>query len=541
MATVFMRWLETRPESYERGLRILTLNRIHSFRTRIAEEYVDSDTRVLEIGCGTGVLSELMAGRGGNITGIDISSAMLSEAKARIGETALAERTRFILMDAMRIGDLADEEGFDLIVCALMFSELNDIQQRRVLAMCAQLLSPDGKLLILDEVIPAQTVKKSIYFLVRLPLQFLTWLLTRTSTTPLRSFETVLVESGYRAREAHSALGGTLLLYEARSYESSTPAVTSLETEPVRLRHRLSLRWLMIELWSLFFRIVPPYPKFVPGLYTVGEPDSQSPVLLSGNFELSVGRLVKAIDGRIDAWLLVADSGGINVWCAAGGGYFTAENVIAAIRSSGLKPVVEHGALILPQLCANGVDGERIHQETGWRVHWGPVRAEEIPSYLSAKRTKSESMRLATFPVKDRLEMVTVTLGFYGLLILLPFLLFWPHLFLPVAVSLAGLSYFYGIVHPWLPGRDGLLKSIPLTMIALAGLLLYASVWGPLPVRSLFNWVLGLIALSVFTAAEMQGMSPLMRGEQANWKWEAVIGAGLGIVTLVAPKLFGWS
>ncbi|MEJ2560898.1 MAG: hypothetical protein P8186_32695 [Anaerolineae bacterium] len=304
--------------------------------------------------------------------------------------------------------------------------------------------------------------------------------------------------------------------------------------------HRVTLYTLLIDLWTLFFRIIPPYPKIRPGLYAVGHPDADSPVLVTGNFELTVRRLVGAIDGRMDTWVLVADSAGINVWCAAGGGYFTAEKVIAAVKSSHLEQVVNHHALILPQLCANGVDGWRIRKETGWGVHWGPVQAQDIPAFVAAKRKKTDAMRWVRFPPKDRLEMVTVTLGFYGLLILVPVLIFWRSLFAPVAISLVALSYFYAIVHPWLPGRDGLFKSIPLTLIALAGLFVYTALWHPLPALRLFNWGVGLTGLSVFTAAELQGMSPLMRGEQANWGFEIIIGAALGLIYWLLPLTLGW-
>jgi hypothetical protein len=205
-----------------------------------------------------------------------------------------------------------------------------------------------------------------------------------------------------------------------------------------------------------------------------------------------------------------------------------------------LSQVVRHRALILPQLCANGVDGWRVRDETGWGVHWGPARAADLPAYLAAGRKKNEAMRRVSFPLKARLEMVTVSLGFYGLLILLPVAIFWRSLFWPVTISLAGLSYFYAIVHPWLPGQDGLLKSIPLTLIALSGLWIYHGVWQPLPPAQLFNWAVALTGLSVFTGAELQGMSPLMRGEQANWGWEAIIGSLLALVYWLVPRALGW-
>jgi hypothetical protein len=272
----------------------------------------------------------------------------------------------------------------------------------------------------------------------------------------------------------------------------------------------------------------------------VGRPGPDAPVLVTGNFDLTVRRIARAIDGRLDAWLLVADSAGINVWCAAGGRYFTAEKVIAAVKSSHLDEVVRHRVLILPQLSANGVDGWRVRDATGWGVHWGPIRAEDVPAYVSSGRKKTDAMRTVDFPLRDRLEMVTVTLGFYSLLILLPVLLFWRHLFWPVSASLLGLSYFYAVVHPWLPGHDGLLKSIPLALLALLGLLAYSNLRGPLLGQQLFNWAVGLIGLSVFTGAELQGMSPLMRGEQANWRWEALIGGVLGLVYWLVPQTLGW-
>ena len=181
-----------------------------------------------------------------------------------------------------------------------------------------------------------------------------------------------------------------------------------------------------------------------------------------------------------------------------------------------MKEVVDHHALILPQLCANGVDGWRIRKETSWGVHWGPALAKDIPAYFASKRKKTDAMRWMRFPLKDRLEMVTATLTFYSLIILIPILIFWRHIFLPVTASLLGLSYFYAIAHPWLPGKDGLGKSMPLALITLTGFLVYTSLFNNLPILDTYQWAIGLIALSVFTAAELQGMSPLMRGEQAN-------------------------
>jgi 2-polyprenyl-3-methyl-5-hydroxy-6-metoxy-1,4-benzoquinol methylase len=540
MATVFMKWLETSPKDYDRGIQLLTLGKAQQIKEIIARDYVHAGTRVLEIGCGTGTLVQMMAQRGAIVTGIDASPRMLAEAERKVKAANLEEGVSLKYMDAALIGDRFPAASFDLIVSMLVFSELPRDDQRFVLEACRKLLVPNGRLLIADEVIPARPITRLLFYLVRLPLVLLTWLITRTTTNSLREFDSMLAQTGFRTEPAASYLGGSLILYESFPAQAGRLEPALPPTVVGVLRHRVTLRTLLLDLRLLFFRIIPPYPKVRTGLYAVGHPDADSPVLVTGNFDLTVRRLVQAIDGKVNVWLLVADSAGINVWCAAGGGYFTAEKVIAAVKSSHLSEVVNHHALILPQLCANGVDGWRIRKETGWGVHWGPVRAADVPTYLAGKRKKPDEMRWVTFPLKDRLEMVTVTMGFYGLLILLPVLIFWRPMFWPITFSLLGLSYFYAVVHPWLPGRDGLHKSIPLAIISVAGLFAYSALLNPLPAQQLFHWMVGLTGLSVFSAAELQGMSPLMRGEQANWGWEAVIGLALGAIYLLVPLAIGW-
>ena len=539
MATVFMKWLEMRPQNYDRGIRLLTLGRLELLQAQIVDRLVGEGMRVLEIGCGTCALAIAMAEKGAQVMAIDLSPTMLAEAERRINQVGLEERIKLKLMDASLIGDQFEAGSFDLVVSSLAFSEMAPQARVYVLQECLRLLVPDGKLAILDETLPERFIARLMVGVIRLPLRLLTWFLTRTTTHHLQDFESMLSNAGFSEEVVISHLGGSLQLIIA-SPADKVGSYMLPATVLGRLRHHTTLRTLLLDLWATFFRILPPYPKVNPGLYVVGQPDPDSPVLITGNFELTVRRLVRAIDHRMDAWVLVVDSAGINVWCAAGGGFFTAAKVIGALRVSDLEGIVGHRALILPQLCANGVDGWRIRQETGWDVNWGPVRAEDIPDYVVSGGVKTDAMRWVQFPIKDRLEMVTVTLGFYSLLILLPVAIFWRTLFWPILLSLVGLSYFYAVVLPWLPGRDGLAKSVPLTLISLVGLLVYIVFWDPLLGQRIFNWVLGLTALSVFTAAELQGMSPLMRGEQGNWGWEAVIGAALGLTYWLVPYALGW-
>ncbi len=539
MATVFMKWLETQPEQYDRGIRLLTLGKLQELQQQLVELLIHPGMRVLEIGCGTGALTVAMAAKGAKVLGIDLDADMLAQAENRIAASGLDEGVDLRHMDAALIADHFQSASFDLIVSSLAFSEMTRDAQAYVLSACLSLLAPEGQLAILDEISPSGWAARFAVAAVHFPLRIITWLLTRATTHPLRDFRAVLERAGYRAQVVDSYLLGSLCLYLAKP-RSEDAARQLPDSFKGRLRHRVNLRTMLIDLWAIFFRIIPPYPKVEPGLYAVGEPNPDSPVLVTGNFDLTVRRLVKAIDTKLDVWLLVVDSSGINVWCAAGGGFLTAERIIGALRTSRLDEVVKHHALILPQLCANGVDGWEIRKQTKWGVHWGPVRATDLPAYLQAGRKKTDDMRHVRFPLRDRLEMVAATMGFYGLMILIPVALIWPSSFWPLLVAMFGLSIFYAITLPWLPGHDGLAKSLPLALIALAGMLLYSWRVDSMALPDIFNRFVGLTGLSVFVGAELQGMSPRMRGEQANWSWEALIAVVLGLAYWLVPILLGW-
>jgi ubiquinone/menaquinone biosynthesis C-methylase UbiE len=540
VATVFMKWLETRPSDYDRGIELLTLGRLKPLKERIAANYLDreQEAHVLEIGCGTGTLAIMLAERGAHVTAVDASPLMLAEAERKAEEAKLTDHLTFEHLDVTELTDHLEAASFDLIVSTLAFSEFSPEMRRYALREAASLLKPGGWLLIGDEVVPEGAWARVLYRIVRLPLVIITWLLTRTTTTPLKHFSQTLTEAGFVPSVLESHLGGSLQLIGARRVADADLAAPLPQVYP-RLRHRVTARTLLLDVWSFITRIIPPYPRQATGLYRIGNPDRSSPVLVTGNYELTVRRLVAAIDGAVDCWLVVANSRGINVWCAAGGGHFTAEDVVAAIKTSGVTSVVDHHALILPQLCANGVDGWRIRQETRWGVHWGPVRASDIPAYLNAGRKKTEAMRHVGFSLKARLEMTTVMVIFYAILLIIPFLIFWRQNALLLLGLMAVLAYFYGIFLPWIPGRDGLGKGAVLTALTLVGLWGWSLGWGHLPSEALLNWSLGLGFLAFFVGAEFQGMSPHMRGEQSNWAIEGSVGLAVVLVYGVSRLVIG--
>lgn len=254
--------------------------------------------------------------------------------------------------------------------------------------------------------------------------------------------------------------------------------------------------------WGALFRLFPC--PVAPGLYPVLGPGRDQPVLVTCNFDLSVRRLVKTLKrAGVSAWVLVADSRGVNVWCAAGAGVLDAGGVAQAVKNSGIAGLVDHRRLILPPLAAPGVKARQVERETGFSVHWGPVRAADIPAFLAAGGVMEDHMRRVTYTLGERLDTALGSTFPFFLLGALLFALFWPGLaWAYLAAALAAFLFFFGLL-TFLPGKGGVEKIIlPETLL---GLFLGLSL--------IFDWgaaaPLGLaMALLLLLALELDGLAP---------------------------------
>src|SRR3972149_1334638 len=141
-----------------------------------------------------------------------------------------------------------------------------------------------------------------------------------------------------------------------------------------------------------------------PGLYAVGNPDRESDIFVSANYKISFDVLRRALKG-INAWILVLDTKGINVWCAAGKGTFGTDELIKRIGESHLEKIVIHRRIIVPQLGAPGVSAHIVQQKTGFRISYGPVDAQDIRQYVEAGHKATEKMRRINFSMWDRLVL----------------------------------------------------------------------------------------------------------------------------------------
>lgn len=142
-----------------------------------------------------------------------------------------------------------------------------------------------------------------------------------------------------------------------------------------------------------------------PGIYAVGSPDSNSPVFVSANYKMSFDRLRSQLSGR-NAWILVLDTRGINVWCAAGKGTFGTKEIVKRIEAEKLNEIVTHRKLIVPQLGATGISAHKVKQRSGFHVIYGPVRTEDLPAFLDAGMKATDKMRRVYFPLWNRMALI---------------------------------------------------------------------------------------------------------------------------------------
>lgn len=244
-------------------------------------------------------------------------------------------------------------------------------------------------------------------------------------------------------------------------------------------------------IWGVFFRLFPcPTPV---GYRAVGKPGRKSPVLVTCNFDLTVKRVTHVLrKANIDTWLVVADSKGVNVWCAAGGDEFTTHSVVSAVKTSGIDREVDHRRLILPPLSAPAVRRDKVHEETGWSAVWGPDYAIDLPRFLK-EHHRDESMRRARYDWRQRLDTALGSLFPIYLLGAVGFTVLAPALLIPYLVAGAATFVFFMLLCPWLPGKHGLTKAL------LADILLFAVLIASLVVMPLALPVHATIAIAMVT------------------------------------------
>jgi demethylmenaquinone methyltransferase/2-methoxy-6-polyprenyl-1,4-benzoquinol methylase len=192
-----MRVLESAPERYDRGVGMLSRGRIGEVYRCIADQVAAPGIRILDVGCGTGGVSLACAARGAVVTGIDRNAGMLEVARSKALPAECTGSIEWIELGMAEIEDRFSEESFDAIVSCLMFSELSRDEQEYAVAMAHSRLVPAGRIVIADEVAPQRPLGRIGYWLRKLPVVALAYLLTQTTTRPVHDLAQRIREAGF--------------------------------------------------------------------------------------------------------------------------------------------------------------------------------------------------------------------------------------------------------------------------------------------------------------------------------------------------------
>ena len=293
-----------------------------------------------------------------------------------------------------------------------------------------------------------------------------------------------------------------------------------------------------------------------PGLYAVGEADAVSAVFVTANYKMSFDSLRKELC-ESSAWILVLDTDGINVWCAAGKGTFSTEELVQRVQTSGLTEIVSHRRLILPQLAAPGVSAHRVRDLSGYKVTYGPIRSTDLRKFIDGEFRATPEMRRKSFSTLERTILVPVelvaTLRVAAFVAPVLFLLgglggpagFWSNSITYGTFAICGLlaaivagAIVTPILLPWLPGRAFALKGIIPGLIAVGAVLAarahFLGSW-PDPIETA-AWLLLIPGLATYLSMNFTGASTYtsLSGVRKEMRWAvplqiASIAIGLGL------------
>jgi len=246
------------------------------------------------------------------------------------------------------------------------------------------------------------------------------------------------------------------------------------------------------------------------GLYAAGNPDSGSPVLVSANYKLSFDALRRELDG-LNAWVLVLDTKGINVWCAAGKGTFGTAEIVRRVAEAGLARIVSHRKIVLPQLGAPGVAAHEVQKQAKFRVVYGPVRASDLPEFLERGMTATPPMHRVQFGIRERLKLVPVEI-------------------VQALPILAGVLAFQVLLSLVTTGRVSLLDLIGLAGAVLIGCSLVPALlpWIPGRAFAFKGWLAGVLWVGALLA-----FSVLVQGQPIRWM-------SLAQILLLYPAISGY-
>jgi ubiquinone/menaquinone biosynthesis C-methylase UbiE len=547
MAVTYMKRLEEEPDTYDQKFTNLTKGINLEVFEWILGNLEDHDISILEIGCGTGKLSANIAKSKRNVIAIDQNINMINyamkEYPAEIEGTLLYQLGSFKNLPV-------EENSQDLIISTFMLSELRPLEQQIFLRKSWDALKPEGKLIIAAEFVP--------HGVWRLGFKIKRWRYRRKlrrlkikSTKLVKYFLDYIEPTGFSLIKKKEWKHGSIQALELVKCNNNSAEPGYYRPPHKNFKGLLSqFRIYRCTLTGQVDRV-----PIQPGIYQSGNPNSSSPILVTANYDFTYIKLMRALKG-VDAWVLVLDTDGINVWCAARGNDFGNSQLIEAIEATGIQNYVDHKKLILPQLSAGGISIPQLPKQFPFKIKYGPVWSKYLPEYLEEKPSKKpDNMKLAKFNFYHRIRAGTTHTTFLlRKIFIYPFLiallgllssLYWTNKLTWLAYFLLWIIISNGIISILFPlsnfTRKFILKGtffgiVNLILLGAITMILHQSLLFTLLNLPFFYWVsfFSTMSFSGYTMAtaprEIQGEYPLFKKVNKIIMIIAIISTTIGIL-----------
>ena len=198
----------------------MTLGRVASLHAAVAAA-VPAGAETLEIGCGTGAVTQRLVERGARVTALDQSPEMLAQARARLAlqlphSPIPGLQPQWLERTACEI-DALPERAFDVVVLSLCLSEMSRDERRFVLRAARERVRPGGRVIAADEVRPRKLGQRILHRLLRGPQWLLGWRLAGSVSRPVPDLAAELGEAGLVVQREQRWLFGGLALVVAEA------------------------------------------------------------------------------------------------------------------------------------------------------------------------------------------------------------------------------------------------------------------------------------------------------------------------------------
>ncbi len=196
----WMVFVETAPERYDIGMKIMTLGRLDKIKDMIAEVVKPND-KILDIGCGTGTLALRCIKKGAHVAGLDSSEFMLEQAAKKASQQGLSDRLQLIKESVTQLQKHFQEESLDIIVATAALGEFPKAYLDYIFRECARILRKEGRLIIADEVQPEGRISRFFYNIVMGIVWIPQFIIVRRVCYPIKNLDKIIESAGFDIEE----------------------------------------------------------------------------------------------------------------------------------------------------------------------------------------------------------------------------------------------------------------------------------------------------------------------------------------------------